>query len=132
MKYYFFLVLLYSIIYIQAEDDTVYGFICSTYTSDNDCHKLSKKESIEYCCVLKAITNEDNQVKRCLKLDPAYVEQGLEEYKSQLIEEKNLKEASIDCGFKSEAKPETESDSRSDTRYLKLGIFSLLFLIITL
>ena len=132
MKYYFFLVLLYSIIYIKAEDDIEYGDICSTYTSDNDCYKLTEKVAPQYCCVLKAKTSEETPVIRCLKFSPPRDEDLIETYENELETEKSLKEVSIDCGSNSEPKSGTESNSRSDSKYLQLGIFSLIFLIINL
>ncbi len=127
MKYYFILALLCYGIYANEQDD----WENSTPTSSTVC---SKRIDMKYsrCCYVEG-KKDGIPAQACKFYSQA-------QYENLDIEIKNLKlakwsdDVSINCdkyeaGSNSGTKSETKSDSNSDSKYLKLGILSLLILI---
>lgn len=125
MKYYFLLVLLYSIIYVHADNFDENCLIGQTF-SEEDCFKKTELPS-HYCCVLNY--KKDGSSNRVCNIVSVENYRDLNPYKEFLIG-KGLSDISFKCESDSVSKP--ESESRSKSKYLQLGIISLLILIITL
>ena len=128
MKSYFLLVLLYSTIFVQADyidDNCLSG---STFT-DNECLETTETDSL--CCILEYKDADNNPGRLCNKISKDTIERKqLNDFKEVLEKELNFKDISFNCEKESLSKP--ESESRSKSKYLQLGILSLLILIITL
>ena len=122
MKCYFLLVFLYSVIcdiIATAEDKEK----CENTipTKIQDCSNVLDIKQIR-CCYIEA-TKEDNSIKRCKFIEESYYENN--EFLNEYAKTDNRWD---DISFV-KCDPYSKTDSRSDSKYLKLGILSLLFLI---
>ena len=135
MKYYFLLVLLYSIIYVHA-DSSEDNCLDTQNFSEKECFQKSVSQ-FDYCCVL-TYKKEGQSFRVCNQITTNYNNQGLDDYIQFLEKYEHLSDISFKCESDSTSKPESdstskpESGSRSKSKYLQFGILSLLILIITL
>jgi len=117
MIYYFLLFLLYSEIYANNANN------CDIITpsSSQDCYNYHDNTG-GICCYIEGTKNNVAGTKECKMIGP------VDDIENIVIP--NLKSGQKwgeDISFT--CKPNSDSDSRSDSKYLKLGILSLLFLI---
>ena len=124
-KYYFLLFLLFSAIYTESYDD------CHTTTPVNSVEEClsrvsehMKKANVK-CCFLEG-TKDDTPYKECRIL---YDWDNIDDLISREEEGSQVDVESYKCDPKSESEPGSQSQSRSDSNYLHIGILSFLFLI---
>ena len=122
MKCYFLLVFLYSVICdgIPMEE---YQKKCESTvpTKIQDCSNSVDPQSYR-CCYFEG-KKDGNPIKKCKMYDYEYYE-NTDNIKQDAIASLKWEEISfVKCD------PSSKTDSRSDSKYLKLGILSLLFLI---